>query len=156
MAAPISTSPFYVPVDIRHIALLISDVQTQILARFPKETQDAYLAQIQRSLDFFRYEIAKARSSETGGNGLYEGVPLIVHHTLPFNLNANAFVSPYNKLAKWVKQLEEKGLFATISADPHHPNFAIPSQVIPPRGWESKDEIVLGKLSPSFAHHQTC
>ena len=48
-----------------------------------------------------------------------------------------------------MQSLEEKGLFQKVSADPHHPNFAIPGELAPEGGWGSKDEIVLGKLSPS-------
>ncbi|OCK97011.1 Isochorismatase hydrolase [Cenococcum geophilum 1.58] len=129
-----SSTPFYVPVSLPHTALLLSDVQTQILARFPKETQEAYLGEIQKLLSFFRAEIA---------------LPLIIHHTLPFNLNSNAFVSPYNKLAKWVTQLEAKGFFGSAPSDPHTPNYAIPAVLAPSSGWGSKDEIVLPKVQPS-------
>ena len=58
-------------------------------------------------------------------------VPLIIHHTLPFNLNSNAFISPYNKLAKWVAQLEAKGFFGSAPSDPHTPNYAIPAVLAP-------------------------
>ncbi|KAK6541553.1 hypothetical protein TWF694_007359 [Orbilia ellipsospora] len=142
-------SPFYVPVSLAHTALLLSDVQTQILARFPKDIQEAYLAEVQRLLSFFRTEITKARSEpKTSSTSLYDDVPLIIHHTLPFNLNHNAFVSPYNKLAKWVKSLEEKGFFANAPSDPNSPNYAVPEAILPPNGW-SKDEVLLGKLQPN-------
>lgn len=97
-----SSTPFYVPVSLPHTALLLPDVQTQILARFPKETQEVYLSEIQKLLSFFRAEIARYRSVDKSSTSLYDEVSLIIHHTLPFNLNSNAFVSPYNKLAKWV------------------------------------------------------
>jgi nicotinamidase-related amidase len=133
-----------------HTALLLSDVQTQILARFPKDIQDTYLAQILTLLNFFRAEVSKARSTpkDSSKTSLYDDVPLIIHHTLPFNLNHNAFVSPYNKLSRWVKSLEEKGFFANAPSDPNTPHFGVPSQLVPPNGW-SKDEIVLGKLAPN-------
>jgi nicotinamidase-related amidase len=144
------SSPFYIPIDIHHTALLISDVQTQILARFPQKTQDTYLAHVGKLLDRFRKHIATARATLPVNEGLYEGVPLIVHHTLPFNLNNNASISPYNKLAKWVKGLEDKGFFARTSPDPHRPDFAIPEVLTPKEGWgHSRDEIVLGKLQPN-------
>ncbi|KAF2801523.1 Isochorismatase hydrolase [Mytilinidion resinicola] len=144
-------TPYYVPVSLAHTALLLSDVQTQILARFSKEVQQSYLTEIQKLLDFFRSQIALAESAgQPGSENAFSGVPLIVHHTLPFNLNNNAFVSPYNKLAHWVKGLEEKGFFKTVNANPHTPNFSIPSSLTPPGGWgASKDEIVLGKLQPN-------
>lgn len=146
MASP---TPFYVPVSLPHTALLLSDVQTQILARFPKETREAYLGEIQKLLSFFRAEIARHRSADKSSPSLYDEVPLIIHHTLPFNLNSNAFVSPYNKLAKWVAQLEAKGFFGSAPSDPHTPNYAIPAVLAPPSGWGSKDEIVLPKVQPS-------
>jgi hypothetical protein len=144
-------SPFFVPVDIAHTALLLSDVQTQILQRFPPEVQESYLDKVKTLLGFFRAEIFKRRSNKdlTAGCAPYDGVPLIVHHTLPFNLNSNAFVSPYNKLSKWVKQLEVAGYFANAPSDPNHPHYGIPQDIVPPGGWGGKDEIVLGKLQPS-------
>jgi nicotinamidase-related amidase len=151
-----ASSPFYVPVDIGHTALLLSDVQTQILARFPASTQSAYLAQIKTLLDFFRAQISQRRSpeyqkgpKEQQSQSLYDDVPLIIHHTLPFNLNSNAFVSPYNKLAKWVRSLEDQGFFANAPSDPHHPHFAIPSELAPEQGWGGKDEVALAKLQPN-------
>ncbi|KAL9471937.1 hypothetical protein ACSS6W_009878 [Trichoderma asperelloides] len=144
-------SPFFIPVDIAHTALLLSDVQTQILQRFPSEVQKSYIGNIKTLLDYFRAEITKRRSNKasTAGCVPYDGVPLIVHHTLPFNLNSNAFVSPYNKLSKWVEQLEKAGYFANAPSDPHHPHYAIPAELTPPGGWGNKDEIVLGKLQPN-------
>jgi len=148
MSSP-QSSPFYVPVSLAHTALLLSDVQTQILARFPPAAQESYLSQILKLLTFFRNESSKARSSHPSTEeSLYDGVPLIIHHTLPFNLNSNAFVSPYNKLSKWVKGLEEKGFFKNAPSDPNTPNYAVPSALIPPNGW-SKDEVLLGKLAPN-------
>jgi nicotinamidase-related amidase len=143
-------SPFYVPVDLGHTALLLSDVQTNILSRFPKDAQEAYLENINKILGFFRKEAAKRRAPEFQAKkrSLFDEVPLIIHHTLPFNVNSNAFVSPYNKLAKWVKTLEEKGFFAQAPSDPHHPNLAIPVEIAP-ASWGGKDEIALAKLQPN-------
>ncbi|KAF2647957.1 Isochorismatase hydrolase [Lophiostoma macrostomum CBS 122681] len=137
------------PVQIRRTALLLSDVQTQILARFPKETQASYLAHIQTLLTFFRAEISCARQQQTGTGDDLADVPLIIHHTLPFGLNGNAFVRPYNRLASGVRKLEAAGHFSATAADPHYPNYAIPAQLAPAKGWGSRDEILLGKLSPS-------
>jgi hypothetical protein len=95
-----------------------------------------YLSEIQKLLSFFRAEIARHRSADKSSTSLYDEVPLIIHHTLPFNLNSNAFVSPYNKLAKWVAQLEAKGFFGSAPSDPHTPNYAIPAVLAPPSGWE--------------------
>jgi nicotinamidase-related amidase len=144
------SQPFFIPVSLPHTALILSDVQTQILARFPPETQAAYLAQIQKLLDFFRAEIASRRAagSQSTKDSPYDNVPLIIHHTLPFNLNSNAFVSPYNKLAKWVSKLEASGFFDGASSDPNKPDYGVPESLTPPAGWGSKDEILLGKLRP--------
>jgi len=146
-----SESPFYVPVNLSHTALLLSDIQTQILARFSPDVQNEYLSQILTLLNFFRAEISKRRAEPKSPDSpsLYDDVPLIIHHTLPFNLNSNAYISPYNKLAKWVRGLEKKGFFGTAGADPHQPNFAVPEAVAPPNGWGTKDEILLGKLQPN-------
>jgi nicotinamidase-related amidase len=144
-----SQSPFYVPVDLSKTALLLSDVQTQILARFPEEVQKTYLTQIQKLLTFFRGEIEKRRSNPAPKSTLHDEVPLIIHHTLPFNINSNAFVSPYNKLAKWVHNLEAQGFFANAPSDPHTPNYAVPTSLTPPSGWGTKDEILLQKLQPN-------
>jgi hypothetical protein len=59
-----STSPFYVPVDLGHTALLLSDVQTNILSRFPENVQEEYLKNVQAMLEFFRNEIAKRRAPD--------------------------------------------------------------------------------------------
>ncbi|USP82235.1 uncharacterized protein yc1106_09509 [Curvularia clavata] len=144
-------SPFYVPVDLSATALIISDVQTQILGRFPKHIQAEYLSTLLRLVNFFRIQIAHHRANIlTNNSNSNANVPLIVHHTLPFNINRNAFVSPYNKLAKWVKSLENAGYFERCSSDPHHPDYAIPSELVPSDGWGgSQDEIVLGKLQPN-------
>jgi nicotinamidase-related amidase len=145
------TSPFYVPVDLGHTALLLSDVQTDILKRFPADVQEAYLNKIKALLASFRGEITKRRTPEfqASKNSIFEEVPFIIHHTLPFNLNSNAFISPYNKLAKWVKTLEAKGFFAHAPSDPHHPNLSIPAELAPPGGWGGKDEIALAKIQPN-------
>jgi nicotinamidase-related amidase len=149
--ASTNNSPFHVPISLPHTALLLSDIQIQILARFPPEVQEQYLAQILTLLTFFRNEIAQARSSNTKDHdaGLYDNVPLIIHHTFPFNLNSNAFISPYNKLASWVSSLQSAGFFANAPSDPHTPDFAIPAVLVPPGGWGSKDEIVLSKIQTS-------
>jgi nicotinamidase-related amidase len=149
--ASTTKSPFHVPISLPHTALLLSDIQTQILARFPPEVQEQYLAQILTLLTFFRNEITQARSSTAKDKdaGPYDNVPLIIHHTFPFNLNSNAFISPYNKLASWLSSLQSAGFFASAPSDPHTPDFAIPALLAPPGGWGSKDEIVLSKIQTS-------
>lgn len=144
-------SPFYVPVSLDHTALLLSDVQSQILRRFSQQEQAVYLSKIQKLLNFFRSEIKFRRASTKpkDSQSLYEDVPMIIHHTLPFNINSNAFVSPYNKLAGWVAKLEASGAFVNAPSDPHRPHYGVPAELVPPRGWGGKDEILLGKLQPN-------
>ncbi|VTT59331.1 unnamed protein product [Fusarium fujikuroi] len=142
-------SPFYVPVSLDHTALLLSDVQSQILRRFSQEEQAAYLGKVLKLLNFFRSEIKSRRAAAKPENSrsLYDNVPLIIHHTLPFNINSNAFVSPYNKLASWVAKLEASGAFANAPSDPHRPHYGVPSELVPPGGWGGKDEILLDLLA---------
>ncbi|KAF5968664.1 hypothetical protein FBULB1_10618 [Fusarium bulbicola] len=125
------SSSFYVPVSLDHTALLLSDVQSQILRRFSQ------------------IKSRRASSKLKESRSLYDDVPLIIHHTLPFNINSNAFVSPYNKLASWIAKLEASGAFANAPSDPHRPHYAVPSELVPPGGWGGKDEILLGKLQPN-------
>lgn len=140
---------FHVPIDLSHTALLLSDVQSQILARFPSEVRETYLSHVLKILNLFRSEISHRRTiPATDKKSLYDEVPLIVHHVLPFGINSNAFVSPYNKLSSWVSKLEASGFFTNASSDPNHPEYAIPSSLIPPNGWGTKDEIILSKIQP--------
>ncbi|KAE9368920.1 Isochorismatase hydrolase [Stipitochalara longipes BDJ] len=145
-------SQFYVPVDLGHTALLLSDIQNQIIARFSAEDSSKYLSNILSLVQKFRNEASRRRQLSTSGRtkpaNLYDGVPLIIHHVLPFGINSNAFVSPYNKLSRWVKSLESSGFFDTAPSDPNHPHYAIPEILKPPEGWGSKDEIILQKLQP--------
>ncbi|KAF3921005.1 hypothetical protein ABW20_dc0108504 [Dactylellina cionopaga] len=146
-----SSSSFYINVDLGRTALLLSDIQTNILSRFPEEVRKTYLEKIQTLLKFFRDEAAKRRSQEFQSHkeSVYDEVPLIIHHTFPFNINSNSFVSPYNKLAKWVNGLKQKGYFDNAPSDPHHPNLAIPEELAPPGGWGGNDEVAVTKLQPN-------
>lgn len=156
-------SPFYIPVDLSATALIISDVQTQILGRFPKQVQEVYLAALLRLVEFLRVQIAHYRTntlasnSSSKNNNINNGIPLIVHHTLAFNINRNAFISPYNKLAKWVQSLEAAGYFSKCESDPYHPSYAIPSDLMPKEGWcASPDELYWGSCSPTALLQVIC
>ena len=149
-----SPSPFHIPIDLSHTALLLSDIQTDILARFSPDVQESYLAQILSLLDLFRTEIA--RRQEESSQTSYQDTPLIIHHVLPFGYNSNAFISPYNKLSSWVQSLERKGFFTIPAAarDPRTPNYPIPSSLLPPSENDS-DSAGFGKgpneiLLPKF------
>ncbi|KAL7271850.1 hypothetical protein RUND412_005366 [Rhizina undulata] len=152
-STPAPTAPFYVPVDISHTALLLSDIQTQILARFPASVTEAYLATILDLLKTFRTSIAVGReqASTAGLSGpqASQGIPLIVHHTLPFGINSNSFVSPYNKLSVWLSNPAIGRSFNPATGrNPERPNFAVPEELIPAGGWGGPDEILLAKLQP--------
>ncbi|KPI42453.1 uncharacterized protein AB675_9619 [Cyphellophora attinorum] len=68
--------------------------------------------------------------------------PLIIHHTFPAGINSNAFISPYNKLARWFTQLEASGAFPATTRDPNFPQYAVCKTLQPADGWGSKDEIL--------------
>lgn len=141
-------SKFYVPVDINHTALLVADVQNQILSRFPLEVQEKYCSTVLSLIEDFRRAIATRREEQSHkGDGAFNGIPLIVHHVFPHGINANSFISPYNKLAKWIKELEAQGFFETSVSDPNFPQYAIPASLAPSTGWGGKDEIIIPKLS---------
>jgi hypothetical protein len=55
-------SRFYLPVDLSHTALLLSDVQEQILKRFPPKVASAYLSNTLALVQLFRDEISRRRS----------------------------------------------------------------------------------------------
>ena len=104
-----SSKPFHTEVDLRYTALLLSDIQNEILARFPAEKREQYLKEVLSLINLFREDIHKrhtalAESKEQAGS-TYQGIPLIIHHVLPYGYNNNAFISPYNKLSSWVKSL---------------------------------------------------
>jgi nicotinamidase-related amidase len=140
---------FYVPVDLGKTALLLSDIQDQILRRFPKAVVDEYISHILTLLKTFRDEIDRRRSNPTFSTTVqYDGVPLIIHHVFPFGITSNAFVSPYNKLSKWVKNFEDKELFDKAHSDPNHPHYAIPEVLTQKNGWGGKDETILSKIQP--------
>lgn len=115
MASSNTPKPFHTDVDLRYTALLLSDIQNEILARFPAEKRARYLEEVVSLIKLFRQDMHERRTwpsklkDQTGG--AYAGIPLIIHHVLPYGYNNNAFISPYNKLSSWVKSLEEKGLF---------------------------------------------
>lgn len=145
-----SPSPFYVPVDLGRTALILSDIQEEILARFTPSQQSTYLTHITRILIAFRASISTHRSttSTTSSSssftpGQLANVPLIVHHVLPWGLNHNSFISPYNKLASW----SAIAALPPGSTNPLHPSYRIPSTLIPSGGFgSSPDEIVVSKL----------
>ncbi|KAJ5723102.1 hypothetical protein N7488_001137 [Penicillium malachiteum] len=152
-----SSSPFHIPIDLSHTALLLSDIQTDIIARFSHETQESYLAQVISLLNLFRAEITR-RQEEPSQTSSYQDTPLIIHHVLPFGYNSNAFISPYNKLSSWMQSLERKGLFTIPDAaqDPRTPNYPIPASLLPPASdgdsagfGKGPNEILLPKFQTS-------
>lgn len=150
--------PFHTEVDLRYTALLLSDIQSEILARFHLEKRDQYLNEVLSLINLFRDDIHQRRTApvelkELAG-GAYVGIPLIIHHVLPYGYNNNAFISPYNKLSSWVKSLQEKGLFTVTekAKNPETPVYSIPEALYPQGGsfgGSNIDEILLPKFQTS-------
>lgn len=158
MASSNTSKPFHTEVDLRYTALLLSDMQNEILARFPAEKQEQYLKEVVSLIDLFRNDIHQRRTvpaeSEENASGAYVGVPLIIHHVFPYGYNNNAFISPYNKLSSWVKSLQEKGLFTVTdrAKNPETPVYSIPETLYPQGGsfgGSNIDEILLPKFQTS-------
>jgi nicotinamidase-related amidase len=140
-------SKFYTPVDLSHTALLIADVQEDILQRFPSDVSSKYLSTILPAIKLFRKEIARRRSqADKNPSSGFDGVPLIVHHVFPFGINSNSFVYPYNRLSTWVKKLQDSRYFSSAFTDPNHPHYTIPEILKPEGGWGGKDEIIISKI----------
>jgi nicotinamidase-related amidase len=151
-------SPFHTEVDLRYTALLLPDIQSEILARFPADKREQYLSEVLSLIKLFRDDIHKRRTtpaeSQEKAGGAYVGIPLIIHHVLPFGYNNNAFISPYNKLSSWVKFLQEKGLFSVTekAKNPETPVYSIPEALYPQGGsfgGSNIDEILLPKFQTS-------
>ena len=144
-----ASSPFWRPVDMGRTALLLSDVQSQLVAHMPEGERTSYLANVGRVLQHFRTQIADRRASRPfSALAPNDGIPLIIHHVVPFGINSNAFISPYNKLNTWAVQRMNAGAkLPPSSTDPNMPVYAIPDTVRPPNGW-SADEVLLSKIAP--------
>lgn len=159
MASPKSSQPFHVDVDLRYTALLLSDIQTDILARFKAEKREQFLIKVISLVELFREYIGKRRlavheTNENEAGGAYLGIPLIIHHVFPYGYNNNAFISPYNKLSSWVQSLEQRGLFSVPdqAKNPQTPVYSIPENLYPPGGsfgGSNIDEILLPKFQTS-------
>lgn len=144
-----ASSPYYIPVDLSHTALLLADIQTQIAARLPQDEVNTLTDHTLDLLNLFRAEITKRRSQSDSSATSFSGVPLIVHHIFPAGINSNSFISPYNKLYEWFQSLEAAGHFNRDSSDPNKPNYQIPEKLVPKDGWGGKDEIIVPKLTAS-------
>jgi nicotinamidase-related amidase len=135
-----------------HTALLLTDVQDQILTHMPPDAQQTYLATVKAVLEHFRTQISARRAQKSKDEGPSdamaapnEGIPLIVHHLIPVGQNAHAFISPYNKInSTWATKRLAGVALPPGAADPNTPWFAIPEALKPAQGW-SVDEVVLGK-----------
>lgn len=86
-------SPFHTEVDLRYTALLLPDIQNEILARFPADKREQYLNEVLSLIKLFRDDIHKRRTtpaeSQEKAGGAYVGIPLIIHHVLPYGYNNN-------------------------------------------------------------------
>ncbi len=141
-------SPFWRTVDLSRTALVLSDVQSQVLFHMPEPLRAPYIARINRILTHFRIQIAKLRAEkEPSDLAPNDGIPLILHHVVPFGTNSNAFVSPYNKLNTWAIQRLKGFPLPAAATDPKTPFYALPDGITPPTGWNA-DEVLLGKIQP--------
>ena len=134
-------SPFWRSVDISQTALLLSDVQTQLLSHMSKPEQDQYIEAVGKLLQSFRAHISQARDKSQAG------VPLIIHHVVSMDF-ATLNLSSYNKLNNWaLKRLHAAGGTAKpkVVSDPA---VTVPARLHPTEGW-NVDEFVLTKQAPS-------
>ena len=167
---------FWRPVDMAHTALLLTDVQEQVLSRMTPGVQKTYVETIKGILDHFRSQITVRRraqkpiSTTTPDNPMSrnEGIPLIIHHLIPMGHNSHAWISPYNKIfSTWASKRLGGLQLPPGATDPETPWFAIPDALKPPppppssdealeagagagagAGW-NVDEVVLGKIRVS-------
>jgi nicotinamidase-related amidase len=152
MSTSSTPSPFWRSVDMAHTALLLIDVQEQLLFRIPSEAQKTYIETVKRILDHFRSQIAARRANKENAEAGSEdpmapnaGIPMIIHHLIPVGQNSHAFISPYNKIySTWATKRLSGVQLPPGAADPNTPWFAIPEALKPAKGW-SVDEVVLGK-----------
>jgi nicotinamidase-related amidase len=143
-------SHFWRPVDMSRTALLLSDVQSQLVAHMPEDQRSPYLTRVVQVLQHFRTEIDHRRAN-LPFNALApnDSVPLIIHHVVAFGINSNAFISPYNKLNTWAlrRMQASDAKLPPSAADPNTPLYAIPDAIKPPNGW-NVDEVLIGKIAP--------
>lgn len=158
-----ASKKFYIPVDLRYTALILADIQNEILARFAAPKREQFLQEVHSIVQSFRTHIAKQRTIQSTADslGAYEGIPLIIHHVLPYGYNNNAFVSPYNKLGAWVKSLQDKGFFSVPegATNPATPVYSIPEILLPEGGkfgtstdnapHHHVDEVLVAKVQTS-------
>lgn len=138
-------SPFWRSLDISRTALLLSDVQSQLLSHMSETEQQTYLSNVEQFLRSFREYIAQAQSRGSSDT------PLIIHHVVSMDF-ATMNLSPYNKLNNWaLKRLRESGGGSGVASMPQvttDPTTTVPSSLHPERGW-SVNEFVLTKQAPS-------
>jgi len=144
-----TSSPFYIPVDLSHTALILADIQSQIAARLPQDELKQMTDHVLELTNLFRAEIARCRSQPKPAGTAYDGVPLIIHHIFPAGINGNSFISHYNKLYTWFQKLEAAGHFSRDAADPNKPSYQVLPKLVPEGGWGGKDEIIIPKLTAS-------
>jgi nicotinamidase-related amidase len=133
-------SPFWRSVNVTQTALLLSDVQNQLLSHMSEAEQQHYIERVFSLLSSFRKNIADARA-----NGDVQ-LPLIIHHVVSPDL-ATMQLSPYNKINNWaLKRLQ------AVGGPPKPSSGTDPTQEVPralwPQAWD-KDEFVLTKQAPS-------
>jgi len=134
-------SPFWRSVDVSKTAVLLSDVQTQLLSHMSEAEQEKYLSRVLGLLQKFRTHISQRQAKgEAGG-------PLIIHHVVSMDY-ATMNLSPYNKINNWaLKRLQAVGgtsKFVPVA----DPAVTVPKLLHPEAGW-NVNEFVLTKQAPS-------
>ncbi|KUL92183.1 hypothetical protein ZTR_02543 [Talaromyces verruculosus] len=135
-----SSKPFHAEVDLRY-----TDIQNEILARFPAGKIEQYLKEVLSLINLFREDIHKrhtalAESKQAGST--YQGIPLIIHHVLPYGYNNNAFISPEKSLSTVTEKAK----------NPETPIYSIPEALYPQGGsfgGSNIDEVLLPKFQTS-------
>jgi len=157
------SSPFWRRVDATHTALLLIDVQTQLLAHMPEDEQTRYLGSLQELLDSFRTSIStghdQSQSQSQHGGAAAEnhhgGRSCIIHHVVVMD-HATMNLSPTNKLNNWaLKRLQAAGPNRGAAKVLTDPAATVPSTLHAPNGW-NMDEFVLTKQAPPASCRRRC
>ncbi|KAJ9647633.1 hypothetical protein H2204_000263 [Knufia peltigerae] len=162
-----TSSPFWRDIDIAHTALLLSDVQNQLIGHMPQDEQQRYLATLLALLNLFRTAISNTRDDHKSQHSAAHpgGGPCIIHHVVLMDY-ATMNSSPYNKINNWaLKRLQqaEAASAAGGRADsatmgrPTHPSATatVPSSLHPSAGW-NVDEFVLTKQAQAISCRRRC
>ena len=135
-------SPFWRSIDISQTALILSDVQTQLLSHMSRAEQQNYLTTVESLLQSFRIYIEQAQSKSQAGP------PLIIHHVVSMDYTAMSSLNPYNKLNNWALKRLHAAASSLEKQENSDPAVTVPQALHPKGGWNG-NEFVLTKQAPS-------